>query len=84
MRAGGTLSFFRAYVMKISFPTLNDATHQFSKSFAAAVERDSGGRIEVEFYPGEPARLDPAPDRGRAVRFDSMRRHPARVLRRRR
>jgi TRAP-type transport system periplasmic protein len=41
----------KSYVMKISLPTLNDPTHQFTKNYAAAVERDSGGRIKVEIYP---------------------------------
>jgi TRAP-type transport system periplasmic protein len=41
----------RSYVMKISLPALNDPTHQFSKNYAAAVERDSGGRIKAEIYP---------------------------------
>jgi TRAP-type transport system periplasmic protein len=41
----------KAYVMKITLPTLNDAPHIFAKNFAAAVERDSGGRIKGEVYP---------------------------------
>jgi TRAP-type transport system periplasmic protein len=41
----------KSYVMKISIPTLNDSTHQLSKNLAAAVERDSGGRIKAEIYP---------------------------------
>jgi TRAP-type C4-dicarboxylate transport system substrate-binding protein len=41
----------KTYVMKISTPTLNDSPHQFSKNFAAAVEKDSGGRIKAEVYP---------------------------------
>jgi C4-dicarboxylate-binding protein DctP len=39
-------------VMKISLATLNDALHQFAKEYAAAVEKDSGGRIKAEIYPG--------------------------------
>jgi TRAP-type C4-dicarboxylate transport system substrate-binding protein len=39
------------YVMKIGLPTINDAPHQFAKDFAAAVERESGGRIKGEVYP---------------------------------
>ena len=39
------------YVMKISGPTINDAPHLFMKNYAAAVERDSGGRIRGEVYP---------------------------------
>jgi TRAP-type C4-dicarboxylate transport system substrate-binding protein len=41
----------KTYVMKISGPTLNDTPHLFMKNFAAAVERDSGGRIKAEVYP---------------------------------
>ncbi|HUZ73551.1 MAG TPA: TRAP transporter substrate-binding protein [Stellaceae bacterium] len=37
--------------MKISLPTLNDAPHQFAKNYAAAVAKDSGGRIKPEVYP---------------------------------
>ena len=41
----------KTYVMKITLPTLNDAPHVLAKNFAAAVERDSGGRIKPEIYP---------------------------------
>jgi TRAP-type transport system periplasmic protein len=41
----------KTYVMKITLPTLNDAPHQFAKNYAAAVEKDSGGRIKPEIYP---------------------------------
>ena len=41
----------KTYVMNISTVTLNDALHQFTKNYAAAVERDSGGRIKAEVYP---------------------------------
>jgi len=41
----------KTYVMKISLPTLNDAPHQFAKNYAAAVAKDSGGRIKPEVYP---------------------------------
>jgi TRAP-type transport system periplasmic protein len=41
----------KPYVMKISLATLNDALHQFAKDYAAAVEKDSGGRIKAEIYP---------------------------------
>jgi TRAP-type transport system periplasmic protein len=40
----------KTYVMKITLPTLNDPTYQFAKNYAAAVERDSGGRIKAEVY----------------------------------
>jgi TRAP-type C4-dicarboxylate transport system substrate-binding protein len=42
----------KPYVMKIALATLNDALHQLAKNYAAAVEKDSGGRIKVEIYPG--------------------------------
>ena len=41
----------KPYVMKISLATLNDVPHQYAKDFAAAIERDSGGRIKPEIYP---------------------------------
>ena len=38
-------------VMKIALATLDDVLHQYAKNYAAAIERDSGGRIKVEIYP---------------------------------
>jgi TRAP-type transport system periplasmic protein len=40
------------YVMKIALATQNDSLQQFANDYAAAVQRDSGGRIKVEVYPG--------------------------------
>src|SRR3984885_14562781 len=40
----------KTYVMKIGTPTVNDTPEEFSRGFAAAVEKDSGGRIKVEVY----------------------------------
>src|ERR1700726_778118 len=37
--------------MKLSTATLNDTQHEWLKRFAAAVEKDSGGRIKSEVYP---------------------------------
>jgi TRAP-type transport system periplasmic protein len=42
----------RPYVMKIALAPINDALHEFAKNYAAAIEKDSGGRIKVEIYPG--------------------------------
>jgi TRAP-type transport system periplasmic protein len=42
----------KPYVMKIALATLNDGLHQFAKDYAATLEKDSGGRIKVEVYPG--------------------------------
>jgi TRAP-type C4-dicarboxylate transport system substrate-binding protein len=41
----------KTYVMKISLATLDDALNQFAKDYAAAVEKDSGGRVKTEIYP---------------------------------
>ncbi len=38
-------------VMKISLVTLDDALHLYARNYAAAVERDSNGRIKPEVYP---------------------------------
>src|ERR1700691_1877272 len=37
--------------MKLSTATINDTQHEWMKQFAAAVEKDSGGRIKAELYP---------------------------------
>jgi C4-dicarboxylate-binding protein DctP len=42
----------KPYVMKIALAPSNEALHQFAKDYAAAVEKDSGGRIKAEIYPG--------------------------------
>lgn len=41
----------KPYVMKISIATVGEAQHQFAKNYAAAIEKDSGGRIKVQIYP---------------------------------
>ena len=41
----------KTYTMKITLPTINEAQHLLAKNFAAAVEKDSGGRIKGEVYP---------------------------------
>lgn len=38
-------------VMKLSTATLNDTQHEWMKRFAAAVEKNSNGRIKGEVYP---------------------------------
>lgn len=38
-------------VMKITLPTLHDAVHRVALNWAAAVETDSGGRVEPQVYP---------------------------------
>jgi TRAP-type C4-dicarboxylate transport system substrate-binding protein len=51
MTLGARAAADKTYVMKITVATLNDALHQFAKNYAAAVEKDSGGRIKTEVYP---------------------------------
>jgi TRAP-type C4-dicarboxylate transport system substrate-binding protein len=41
----------KTYVMKFTLPTLNDPSYQFTKNYAAAIERDSAGRIKTKIYP---------------------------------
>ena len=41
----------KTYTMKISLPTLNDPSYFFAKNYAAALEKDFGGRIKTEIYP---------------------------------
>ncbi len=41
----------KTYTMKLTLPTLNDPSYVFAKNYAAAIEKDSGGRIKTEIYP---------------------------------
>jgi TRAP-type transport system periplasmic protein len=41
----------KTYTMKMTLPTLNDPSYVFAKNYAAALEKDSGGRIKPEIYP---------------------------------
>jgi TRAP-type transport system periplasmic protein len=41
----------RTFVMKLGVATINDTQHEWLRRFAAAVEKDSGGRIKGEIYP---------------------------------
>jgi TRAP-type transport system periplasmic protein len=60
----------KTYVMKVATATINDAPHQFCKDFAAAVERDSGGRIKSELYPA--SQLGSIPRQIEGVQFGSI------------
>src|ERR1700684_3625321 len=60
----------KSFVMKISLPTLNDALHQLTKNYAAAVERDSGGRIKTQIYPA--SQLGAIPRQIEGVQFGSI------------
>jgi TRAP-type transport system periplasmic protein len=60
----------KPFVMKVTTATINDAPHQFIKDFAAAVERDSGGRIKSEVYPA--SQLGSVPRQIEGVQFGSI------------
>ncbi len=60
----------KQYVMKITLPTLNDSVHQLAKNYAAAVERDSGGRIKSEVYPA--SQLGSIPRQIEGVQFGAI------------
>jgi TRAP-type C4-dicarboxylate transport system substrate-binding protein len=57
-------------VMKITLPTINDPVHQFAKNFAAAVEKDTGGRIKGEVYPA--SQLGSMPRQIEGTQFGSI------------
>jgi TRAP-type C4-dicarboxylate transport system substrate-binding protein len=60
----------KTYVMKVTLPTINDAPHQYAKDFAAAVEKDSGGRIKGEVYPA--SQLGSIPRQIEGVQFGAI------------
>ena len=47
------------YIMKFGTATINETQHQFIKDYKAALEKASGGRIEVQVYPA--SQLGPIP-----------------------
>ena len=57
-------------VMKLSTATINDTQHEWLKRFAAAVEKDSGGRIKGEIYPA--SQLGAIPRQIEGVQFGSI------------
>jgi TRAP-type C4-dicarboxylate transport system substrate-binding protein len=60
----------RTYVMKIALATFGDALHQYAKDYAAALERDSAGRIKVEIYPA--SKLGPIQQEAEGVQFGAI------------
>src|ERR1700730_4403505 len=57
-------------VMKLSTATLNDTQHEWLNRFAAAGEKDSGGRIKGEVYPA--SQLGAIPRQIEGVQFGSI------------
>jgi TRAP-type C4-dicarboxylate transport system substrate-binding protein len=60
----------RTYVMKISLPTLHDTVHQVALNWAAAVQKDSGGRIKTQVYPA--SQLGSIPRQIEGTQFGSI------------
>lgn len=58
------------YVMKISTPTIHDIPDKWSANFAAAVEKDSGGRIKAQLYPA--SQLGSIPRQIEGTQFGSI------------
>ncbi|HZC56762.1 MAG TPA: hypothetical protein VE396_12070 [Xanthobacteraceae bacterium] len=55
--------------MKLSTATLNDTQHEWLRRFAAAVAKDSGGRIKGEVFPA--SQLGSIPRQIEGTQFDS-------------
>ena len=60
----------KTFVMKISLATLDDALNQFAKDYAAAVEKDSAGRVKTEIYPA--SRLGSIQRQAEGVQFGAI------------
>jgi TRAP-type C4-dicarboxylate transport system substrate-binding protein len=58
------------FVMKFGTATMNETQHQFIKFYKEAVEKASGGRIEVQIYPG--SQLGPIPREIEGVQLGSI------------
>jgi TRAP-type transport system periplasmic protein len=67
---GSALAQDKTYTMKISLATINDQIHAFAKNFAAALEKNSGGRIKPEIYPA--SQLGPIPRQAEGVQFGAI------------
>ena len=60
----------KTYSMKLSTATLNDTQHEWLKRFAAAVEKDSNGRIKGEVFPA--SQLGSIPRQIEGTQFGSI------------
>ena len=70
LKFGAAQAQDKTYVMKITTPTLNDTVHQLCKSFGAAVEKESNGRIKAEVYPA--SQLGPIPRQIEGTQFGAI------------
>ena len=60
----------QTYVMKISTPTIHDIPDKWAANLAAALEKDSGGRIKVQLYPA--SQLGSIPRQIEGTQFGSI------------
>src|ERR1700719_1320073 len=60
----------KTFTMKLGTATINDTQHEWLKRFAAAVEKDSGGRIKGEVYPA--SQLGSIPRQIEGVQFGAI------------
>jgi TRAP-type transport system periplasmic protein len=58
------------YLMKISTPTIHDIPDKWAAEYAAALEKDSGGRIKVQLYPA--SQLGSIPRQIEGTQFGSI------------
>jgi TRAP-type C4-dicarboxylate transport system substrate-binding protein len=70
LTAGAALAQDKTYTMKFTLPTLNDPSFFFAKNYAAALEKDSGGRIKTEIYPA--SQLGAIPRQIEGTQFGSI------------
>jgi TRAP-type transport system periplasmic protein len=60
----------QTYVMKITTPTIHAAPDLYARNLAAAVEKDSGGRIKAQVYPA--SQLGSIPRQIEGTQFGSI------------
>jgi TRAP-type C4-dicarboxylate transport system substrate-binding protein len=60
----------KPYLMKIALATVDDALHRYANEYAAAIEKDSGGRIKVEVYPA--SKLGSIQQQAEGVQFGAI------------
>ena len=70
MTLGAAQAQDKTYTMKITLATINDQIHAFVKNYAAALEKDSGGRIKTEIYPA--SQLGAIPRQTEGVQFGAI------------
>jgi TRAP-type transport system periplasmic protein len=70
LASGAARAQNQPYVMKITLPTLHDTVHQVALNWAAAIEKDSGGRIKTQVYPA--SQLGSIPRQIEGVQFGSI------------